>query len=40
MEEKLSVKETDVLLHNVITPSQRDILLKDKNLDFSYNRRR
>jgi twitching motility protein PilT len=36
MEGQLSVKETDVLLHNVITPSQRDILLKDKNLDFSF----
>lgn len=36
MEGQLSVKETDVLLHNVITSSQRDILLKDKNLDFSY----
>lgn len=36
MEEYLSVKETDVLLHNAITPSQRAMLLKDKNLDFSY----
>jgi twitching motility protein PilT len=36
METSLTVKETDVLLHNAITPSQRDILLKDKNLDFSY----
>ncbi len=36
MEEKLTVKETDVLLQNAITPSQREILLKDKNLDFSY----
>lgn len=36
MDEDLNIKETDVLLHNVITPSQREMLLKNKNLDFSH----
>ncbi|MEX1062703.1 MAG: type IV pilus twitching motility protein PilT [Balneolaceae bacterium] len=33
---ELSVKETDVLLHNAITSFQRKTLLKEKNLDFSH----
>ncbi|MEX0724585.1 MAG: ATPase, T2SS/T4P/T4SS family [Gracilimonas sp.] len=33
----LSLDETNVLLHNVILPSQRKKLIKDKNLDFSYS---
>lgn len=33
----LSVGETDVLLHNILTPSQRDLLEGDKNVDFSYS---
>lgn len=33
----LSVKETDVLLHNIITPSQRESLLENRNLDFSHS---
>lgn len=28
--------ETNFLLHNILVPSQRDILFHDKNLDFSY----
>lgn len=32
----LPFKETDVLLHSVITPSQRVQLLDRRNLDFSY----
>lgn len=35
-EDELSLMETDLLLHNAITPSQREVLLKDKNLDFSH----
>lgn len=34
---ELSKQETDVLLHNLIMPSQREILIKDRNLDFSYS---
>ncbi|MGF1671951.1 MAG: type IV pilus twitching motility protein PilT [Balneolaceae bacterium] len=34
---ELTKEETDVLLHNIIMPSQRDILLQDRNLDFSYS---
>lgn len=33
---ELPVEETDVLLHNAITPTQREELLERKNLDFSY----
>jgi twitching motility protein PilT len=32
----LPVKETDVLLHNLLTISQREQFLAQKNLDFSY----
>lgn len=35
--ENLSLNETDVLLHNVILPTQRAKLLEQKNLDFSYS---
>jgi twitching motility protein PilT len=28
---------TDFLFHNIILPSQREILIKNKNLDFSYS---
>lgn len=34
---KIHVLETDILLHNVLLSTQRDVLLKDKNLDFSYS---
>jgi len=34
---KLSLAETDFLLHNLIMPSQREHLLEEKNLDFSYS---
>lgn len=34
---KIPVLETDILLHNVLLSTQRDVLLKDKNLDFSYS---
>ncbi|HET6528210.1 MAG TPA: ATPase, T2SS/T4P/T4SS family [Balneolaceae bacterium] len=33
----LSLFETDFLLHNIITPSQREHLLEHGNLDFSYS---
>jgi twitching motility protein PilT len=33
---EIPIKETDVLLHNVITQSQRQQLFDKKNLDFSY----
>ena len=33
----LTLDETNVLLHNVILPSQRTRLLSEKNLDFSYS---
>lgn len=33
----MSLDETDVLLHNAILPTQRETLIKDKNLDFSYS---
>ncbi|MEX2574005.1 MAG: type IV pilus twitching motility protein PilT [Balneolaceae bacterium] len=36
LDAELSVKETDVLLHNAITSFQRKTLLKEKNLDFSH----
>ena len=32
----LPIKETDVLLHNILTVSQREQFLNKKNLDFSY----
>jgi len=35
-EVELPVKETDVLLHNLLTISQREQFLAQKNLDFSY----
>lgn len=34
---EFSLTETDFLLHNLIMPSQREHLLKDRNLDFSYS---
>jgi twitching motility protein PilT len=34
---ELEIVETDILLHNVLMPSQRETLLKDRNLDFSYS---
>lgn len=37
MEKKLSVIETDILLHNILLSSQREKLIQDKNLDFSYS---
>ncbi len=37
MSKKLPVLETDILLHNVLLSSQRDVLLSEKNLDFSYS---
>lgn len=33
---EFSLIETDFLLHNILMPAQRETLLKDKNLDFSY----
>ncbi|MFV1885597.1 MAG: type IV pilus twitching motility protein PilT [Balneola sp.] len=37
MPKKLPVQETDILLHNILLSTQRDKLLEDKNLDFSYS---
>lgn len=34
---KLTLLETDVLLHNILLNVQREILLENKNLDFSYS---
>lgn len=34
---KLSLVETDFLLHNMLVPSQREKMLKNKNIDFSYS---
>jgi twitching motility protein PilT len=39
-EVEIPVKETDVLLHNAITPGQREQLLDVRNLDFSYSIKR
>ncbi len=37
-EEKMfELEETDFLLHNILMPSQRDHLLEDRNVDFSYS---
>jgi twitching motility protein PilT len=36
MEAELPIGETDVLLHNALTQTQRDQLLNKKSLDFSY----
>lgn len=33
----LTLVETDFLLHNVLMPKQREHLLEEKNLDFSYS---
>jgi twitching motility protein PilT len=33
----LSMVETDFLLHNLLVPTQRKTLYKEKNLDFSYS---
>jgi len=33
----LSLEATDFLCHNMLMPEQRKILLKEKNLDFSYS---
>lgn len=35
-QKEITVEETDFLLHNIIMPSQRDRLLEERNLDFSY----
>lgn len=35
--EELSYKETDLLIHSIITDEQRRRLLEDRNLDFSYS---
>jgi twitching motility protein PilT len=35
-QDEISILETDFLLHNVIMPSQREHLLEERNLDFSY----
>lgn len=35
--QELSYKETDVLIHSIITEEQRRMLMKDRNLDFSYS---
>jgi len=37
MDKKLAVLETDIILHNVLLSTQRDKLIEDKNLDFSYS---
>jgi len=34
---EFSLTETDFLLHNLIMPSQREHLLENRNLDFSYS---
>ncbi|MDZ7715005.1 MAG: PilT/PilU family type 4a pilus ATPase [Balneolaceae bacterium] len=34
---KFTLQETDFLLHNILMPSQREHLLEEKNLDFSYS---
>lgn len=36
LKDDLSYRETDILLHNIITASQRKSLIEDRNLDFSY----
>lgn len=35
--ESLEYKETDLLIHSIITEEQRTKLLEDRNLDFSYS---
>lgn len=35
-EKIFSMQQTDFLLHNILMPSQRQHLLQDRNLDFSY----
>jgi len=35
--EYLSHKETDLLIHSIITEEQRNSLMQEKNLDFSYS---
>lgn len=35
-EEELSLAESDFMLHNILVPGQREQLLEDRNLDFSY----
>ncbi len=37
LEIDLEKKETDILLHNLITKDQRELLLNDRNIDFSYS---
>jgi twitching motility protein PilT len=37
MDKEIPVRETDVLLHNAITRTQRQELLDKKSLDFSYS---
>lgn len=37
MNGKLGLLETDVLLHNILLPTQRTSLIERKNLDFSYS---
>lgn len=34
---ELTLRETDFLLHNLLMPSQREHLLSERNLDFSYS---
>ncbi|MEQ9310482.1 MAG: ATPase, T2SS/T4P/T4SS family [Balneolaceae bacterium] len=34
---KLSLLETDIMLHNILLKSQREKLIENKNLDFSYS---
>lgn len=35
--ESLNYRETDILIHSIITDEQRSQLMKDRNLDFSYS---
>jgi twitching motility protein PilT len=37
IDKEIPVRETDVLLHNAITRTQREELLRKKSLDFSYS---
>ncbi len=37
MDKKIPFIETDILLHNILLSSQRNRLIEDKNLDFSYS---
>lgn len=35
--EELSYRETDLLIHSILTNSQRKLLIENRNLDFSYS---